>query len=98
MKQSLAYSCSRKEVAGVGEGAGTVKRDKSGEEDMGQTMQGLAGQGKKFLFYCNYIGKPLKGGGNDHLHFYKLLREQKINIKKLGSYCRILVRAKGSLD
>lgn len=52
-----------------------VKRDKSGEENRGQTMQGLAGKGKKFLFYCNYKGKPLKGGGNDHLHFYKLLRD-----------------------
>lgn len=52
-----------------------VKRDKSGEENRGQTMQGLACKGKKFLFYCNYKGNPLKGGGNDHLHFYKLLRD-----------------------
>lgn len=41
-------------------------------------MQGFAGQGKKFLCYCNYKEKPVKGGGNDHLHFYKLLREYTI--------------------
>lgn len=48
LEQSLAYSCSTKEV-----GVGAVKRDKSGEVDRGQTMQGPAGKVKKFLFYCD---------------------------------------------
>lgn len=41
-----------------------VKRGESEEVDWGQTMQRFADQGKKFLFYFNYKGKPLKKEGN----------------------------------
>ena len=47
-----------------------VQRDKPGEADRGQTMQRFADQGKKFLFYCNYTGKPLKGEGNDLMYIF----------------------------
>lgn len=60
-----------------------VKRDESEEVDWGQTMQRLADQGKKFLFYCNYKGKSPKKEGNYLMCiFSRLLREQTIEGQK----------------
>lgn len=61
-----------------------VKRGESEEVDWGQTMQRFADQSKKFLFYFNYKGKPLKKEGNYLMCIFTgfFLRDQTIEGQK----------------